>query len=99
MMKVVWTDRAKQRLRELQDYIAKDAPSLAPQIAKRLIVRSRQLEILPQSGRSVPEYQHDVVRELLDRPYRIIYRILPDQVEILTVRHYRQLLPSDVVDF
>ncbi len=97
-MKVVWTDSARQRLKELQDYIARDAPSLAPHIVKRLILRSRQLEILTHSGRSVPEYQHADVRELLDRPYRIIYRVLPDRVEVLTVRHYRQLLPSDVVD-
>lgn len=97
-MKVVWTDRAKQRLRELQDYLANDTPSLAPLIIKRLILRSRQLETLTHVGRSVPEYQHDDVRELLDRPYRIIYRVLPDRVEVLTVRHYRQLLPGDVAD-
>ena len=36
---------------------------------------------------------HDDLRELLERPYRIIYRITPERIEILTVMHYRQLLP------
>ena len=95
-MKVVWTDRARQRLRELNDYIAADAPLVAPQIIKRLILRSKQLQTAPWSGRKVPEYQRDDIRELLDLPYRIIYRVHSGRVVVLTVRHVRQLLPSDM---
>jgi len=95
-MKVVWTDRAKQRLREIHDYIAQDAPLVAPLVVRRLVQRSRQLETLPQSGRTVPEYQREDIRELLVRPYRIIYLILPERVDVVTVRHYRQLLPSEL---
>lgn len=36
------------------------------------------------------------MRELLERPYRLIFRVLPDYIEILTLLHYRQLLPSDL---
>ncbi len=97
-MKVVWTDRAKHRLRQLHDYIAAEAPLVAPQIVKRLILRSRQLQTAPWSGRKVPEYQRDDVRELLDQPYRIIYWVHSDRVDVLTVRHYRQLLPSDLTE-
>ncbi|HED15791.1 MAG TPA: hypothetical protein ENI64_03065 [Gammaproteobacteria bacterium] len=48
------------------------------------------------SGRSVPDYPDDDLRELLERPYRIIYRVTEQQIEILTVMHYRQLLPATV---
>jgi hypothetical protein len=41
-MNVVWTDRAKQRLWELHDYIAHEAPMVAPQIVRRLLLRSLQ---------------------------------------------------------
>ena len=44
----------------------------------------------------MPEYQRHDVRELLERPYRILYRILPDRIDVITVMHYRQLLPSDL---
>ena len=58
-----------------------------------MLARSRQLETAPQSGKAVPDYPRDDLRELLERPYRLIYRITAERVEILTVMHYRQLLP------
>lgn len=33
----------------------------------------------------------------LEEPYRIIYRVTEQQIEILTVMHYRQLLPTTVM--
>ncbi|MCP5471945.1 MAG: type II toxin-antitoxin system RelE/ParE family toxin, partial [Sinobacteraceae bacterium] len=69
-MKAVWTDRAKARLRSIRDYIARNSPRVADDVARRLLERSRQLEVLARSGRQVPEYQRDDVRELLERPYR-----------------------------
>lgn len=97
-MRVVWTDRAKLRLREIHDYIAQDAPLTAPKVARRLVRHSQQLATLPRSGRAVPEYQRDDIRELLERPYRIIYLIRPElnRIDVLSLRHFRQLRPSDL---
>ena len=99
-MRVAWTDRAKHRLRELHDYIAQDSPAIAAQVVRQLVARSRHFGDLPNVGRQVPEYARIDVRELLVRPYRIIYRVdvERDRIDVLTVRHYRQLLPSDLVD-
>ncbi|HVV98656.1 MAG TPA: hypothetical protein VHC92_16045, partial [Rhodanobacteraceae bacterium] len=47
-------------------------------------------------GRRVPEYARSDVRELLERPYRIIYVVLPDRIDVIAVMHYRLLLPSDL---
>jgi len=44
----------------------------------------------------MPDYPNDDIRELFENPYRIIYRITEQQIEILTVMHYRQLLPKTV---
>jgi plasmid stabilization system protein ParE len=44
----------------------------------------------------VPEYRQQNLREVLVRPYRIIYRLQPDTIEIITILHYRQLLPDDL---
>jgi addiction module RelE/StbE family toxin len=95
-MRVHWTNRAKTRLRLIHDHIAKDAPLVASQVVERLLQRSIQIGDLPSSGRAVPEYKREDMREILERPYRIIYRILPDRIDIITVMHYRQLLPSDM---
>lgn len=96
-MRVHWTDRAKARLRLIHDYIAQDAPLVAPQVIARLVACSRQIGEAPYAGRQVPEYQRDDLREVLERPYRLIYRILPDRIDVIAVMHYRQLLPSDLV--
>ena len=95
-MKVHWTDRAKHRLRLIHDHIAQHAPRIALQVIERLIQRSQDIAVAPYSGRQVPEYQREDLREILERPYRILYRVLPDRIDVITVMHYRQLLPGDL---
>ena len=50
----------------------------------------------PNAGRVVPEFQDENVRELIEGQYRIVYRILPTRIDVLTVMHVAQLLPTDV---
>ncbi len=95
-MKVYWANRAKDRLKLIHDYISEDSPKLALRVVDRLTARSMQLNELANSGRKVPEYQRNDVREILDRPYRIIYKIKSDRIDVLTVMHYRQILPADI---
>lgn len=65
-------------------------------VVDRVITRSEQLSELPNSGRQVPEYQRSDVRELLEKPYRITYKIKSNQMDVLTVMHYRQVFPGDM---
>jgi toxin ParE1/3/4 len=62
----------------------------------RLTRRSEQLAVFPRSGRMVPEYEAPDIWEVIERPYRIIYRIKPDQIDILAVVHSAQLLPPEL---
>ncbi len=94
-MRVYWTREARSRLTEIEDYIAHDSPQNARQVARRLVLRTCDLAALPRLGRAVPEYPGTGLHELLERPFRLIYRITEERVEIMTVMHYRQLLPSD----
>jgi toxin ParE1/3/4 len=73
-MKVTSTARARTRLAELHDYIAQDSKSRALAVVERLVNRSAQLELAPRSGPRSPGFV-DEVRELLERPYRIVYRV------------------------
>lgn len=50
----------------------------------------------PNAGRMVPEYMEPAIRETIHSPYRIIYRLKPDLVEILTVIHGRRSLDEEV---
>ena len=94
-MKVVWTDRAKARLKKVHAEIAEHNPKAADDLVRRLVSRSLQLQTVARSGPKVPEYDCDDIRELKARPYRIIYQ-LGERVDVLTIMHSRQLLPVDV---
>jgi len=57
--------------------------------------RSEQTADHPFSGRKVPEYEADDIRELIETPYRIIYRIKSEQIDVLAAIHGTRLLPDD----
>ncbi len=95
-MKIRWTDKALDNLQNIHDYIAQDSRFYALRMIDRLTSRSKQIAFMPFSGRKVPEYQTENIRELIEEPYRMIYRINEDSVDILTVIHGARLLPNDL---
>lgn len=95
-MRVIWSAEAVRCLRDIVAYISQDSPAAARRVAARLLMRSRELRHPPLLGRQIPEYPKENLRELLVRPYRLIYRVTPDGIEIVTLKHYRQRLPHDV---
>ena len=95
-MKVHWTNRAKLRLKSIEDYISDKDLKTAKTEIRRILIRSKQISDYPFAGRHVSEYQQEDIREVLERPYRIIYCIKESQIDVLAVMHYRQLLPGDI---
>ena len=93
-MKVHWTDTAQQHLDAIYRYIAQDSPAYAKRMVDRLTRRSQQIGEFPLSGRMVPEYQASQVREIIEGPYRIIYYIKPDQIDVLVVLHGAREIPG-----
>ncbi|MGB5986231.1 MAG: type II toxin-antitoxin system RelE/ParE family toxin [Desulfobacterales bacterium] len=43
--------------------------------------RSEQIGDQPLSGRTVPDFLADDIRELIEPPYRIIYRVKPERID------------------
>ncbi|MFH1970293.1 MAG: type II toxin-antitoxin system RelE/ParE family toxin [Verrucomicrobiota bacterium] len=86
-MSVHWTDTAQAHLDAIHAYIAQDSAEYANRTIDRLTRRSQQIADFPLSGRRVPEYDMDQVREVIETPYQIIYHIKPDQIDILAVIH------------
>ena len=50
------------------------------------------LERFPRSGRKVPEFDDENIRELLAYSYRIIYRVDEDEMLISAVIHGKRIL-------
>jgi toxin ParE1/3/4 len=92
-VKIEWTDNALEQLRAIYDYIAWNSPEYARRLIDRITRRSQQIAIFPLSGRMVPEYEMSQIREVIESPYRIIYYIKPDQIDVLAVIHQAQQSP------
>ena len=92
MAQVTWTEQALEDLDSICLFIARDAPRYAELFADRVFRATDRLERFPYSGRIVPEIGREEIREIIVQGYRVIYRVLPDAVEILTVHHGARLL-------
>lgn len=95
-MRVHWTDRAKARPRRIAEHIGEQRPKAVEPTITRIVERSWRLQELPHSGRAVPEYAQPDLRQVLERPYRIIYRVGAERIDVITVMHYRELLPDNL---
>ena len=95
-MKVNWTQKSRHRLQQLYDYIAEDQPPNAIRFIDQITRRVQVLAEHPRSGKKVSKYQRDDIREIYEGRYRIIYRILPERIDILTIRHSARLLPHQL---
>jgi toxin ParE1/3/4 len=92
-MNVVWTQNASRDLRAIHDYIAQSSARYAEGMVDRITRKTEYLVRFPQFGAVVEEYGDDAIRELLEHPYRIIYRVRSDGVDVLSVIHAARQLP------
>jgi toxin ParE1/3/4 len=93
-MNVYWTEAALADLRAVQAYIARHSPRYADAMIKRILDRTDSLSQHPLIGSVVSEYNADLLRELLESPYRIIYRVASNQVDIVAVVHAARAMPD-----
>ena len=96
-MKIVWSPLAVERASEIVDYIAQDKPLAAEKWIHTVFSKVEQLRSNPETGRIVPEINESQFRELIYGNYRIIYHIGTKQVSILTIRHGKQILPTEEI--
>ena len=98
-MNVVWSDEAIYALVVLEKGLAERySDEKAAQIIDELVRRVDHLRDHPQLGRTVPEYGHWQLRELVDKWNRVLYRLCPDAIEIVTIVPARVPLETDPED-
>jgi toxin ParE1/3/4 len=92
MASVTWRDAALDEMEDIARRISADSPRPAAEYVQKFFSASESLELFPQSGRVVPEHERTELRELIVRPYRVIYSVVGDEVDILAVHHGARLL-------
>jgi len=95
-MRVAWTAHAKRELSAIHDYIAQNSRRYAQGMVDRITRKTELLVEFPRLGAEVSEYEDESVRELLEHPYRIIYRLRGTTAEILSVVHGARQLPPQL---
>ena len=73
--KLIWSPAARDDLHDIIVFIAHDNRDRAMSFGYELISVTDRLQEFPESGRIVPEYTNDSIREIIFRPYRIVYRV------------------------
>lgn len=86
-MNVVWTEPALDQLREIHDRLSEFSTAYGTRMVDRLTRQADQIGQFPLSGRAVPEFALRTVREVMVSPYRIIYIVGVDRIEVLAVFH------------
>ena len=98
---VVWSEPARLDILGIVDYIASDSPLNAERILDRLEVRAATLDQFPERGRVVPELHQEgitTIRELIERPWRIVYEFDGKIVSVIGVFDSRRHLQSILME-
>lgn len=97
MARVSWTNQALADVDEVCSYIARSAPRTAKTFGQRIFAAVERLNRFPLAGQIVPEIGRNDIREIRLQRYRIVYRVLEEENEILTVYHSARLLDPSVL--
>ncbi len=93
-MIVVWGERVLSELIDITEYVAEDNRSASLTMFRRFKEAAKRVGTFPLSGRLVPEYNNDNIREVIVGSYRLLYIVLIDRVEIHKVIHGARMLDS-----
>ena len=55
--------------------------------AQKIVSIVEAIPSFPETGRIVPEYRREDLREKIYRSYRIVYRVKSDVIEIVAITH------------
>jgi toxin ParE1/3/4 len=94
---VYWTPTALQDLVSILDHLATESPTAAAATIVRLEARAESLRTLTPRDRTVPELREIGVsqyRELIERPWRMIYTVETGRVAVMAVLDSRRDLQT-----
>lgn len=98
---VCWSEEAARDLAEITHFVSTSSPVNARKLLAQLRTRAATLERAPLRGRIVPElagYGIRSWRELVVRPYRLVYRVASKKVFVLAVLDGRRDLEDILLE-
>ena len=83
---IIWSKQAREDLEAIVLFIAQDNPKAAESFGYLLVSKVDVLAQFPDFGRIVPEENEKDIREIIFRPYRIVYQVLREKEVIAIAR-------------
>src|SRR3990172_8335439 len=87
MAEVKWTIQSIEDISNIAEYISNDSVRYAEMFVEKVFERAEILNSHSHAARMVPEIEDKTIRELILGNYRIIYKIYPSRIDVLTVHH------------
>jgi len=94
------TQNAENDLEEIITYIAQSNPQIAIKILERIQARIKTLDHFPTRGAYVPELLAKNIkdyRQILEAPWKIVYKVVDDIVNILAIIDSRRNLQDVLI--
>jgi plasmid stabilization system protein ParE len=84
MAEVIWTEQALEDFEQILDFIVQNSSEThARKLKDRIDQRVRILEKFPRLGRRVPETDEERYHELFEKPYRIVYELIDEDIVLI----------------
>lgn len=84
---IVWSEEALRDVDDIAAYIARGSRHYASTFVSKIFRAAEGVQLFAEAGAMLPEYEREDIREIFVGNYRLIYRITPDEVTVLTVVH------------
>lgn len=94
-MTIYWSEEARKSLRAIKKFIAQDSEFYASLTAAKLVERVEVTAQMPTRGHRVHEYPEMNLREVHEGNHRIIYAHTSEQLDVITVVHFREKLKKE----
>jgi toxin ParE1/3/4 len=85
---LILSPKAVGDLEAIVRYIALNNPEAARKVGQNLLNKTKELGKFPFKGQMVPEFNSSDIRQVILKPYRIVYRVEEDKKQISVARFW-----------
>ena len=91
-IKIRWSPEASDDVVRIAEFISRDSENYAKIVVEKILSATEILPEFPYSGRVVPEFTEESIRELFIYSYRLIYETREEIILIVAVIHGKRML-------
>lgn len=92
--RVTWSRNARLEVEKIRAHIERDSKDNAVKVVGSFLAAARRLTVYPLAGHIIEPWNNPERRELIVGSYRVMYRVLRNEITVFSVRHTRRRVPK-----